>query len=174
MYPQSDDDASYPTKESLAEKLGKLTNSTMLLAFVKNIKEDLNESKIIAGQDTGLDLTPEEMRKALIITTSKKIKEIKGRKPTLINLDSNVDDVLEKLNKTFDDNVAELFELKNEIDDLAGGDGVYPKSAILKPNDFAQLKKWLPNDMKNKKFSLLYHGKKDGYTSQAFHQKCDN
>lgn len=43
-----------------------------MTAFIKNIKEDLNEGKIMATHED-LQLTPEEARRALIITTSKKL-----------------------------------------------------------------------------------------------------
>jgi len=67
----------------------------------------------------------------------------------------------------------DVFELQNEIEDLATGDN-FPKSSLAKANDFMLLKKWLDKDYKNRKWKLIYKGTKDGMTSNAFHEKCNN
>jgi len=63
LYPQENEKETnlYPSKQEIITKLGKITNSTQLLAFVKNIKQDLNEAKynmLNANQET-----LEEMKK---------------------------------------------------------------------------------------------------------------
>jgi len=78
-FPKEDVAGLYPTKEELYEKLGKLGNTTQLLAFVRNIKEDLNEDKILSEQ---AELTPEENRIFLLKNLSKKIQENKNKFPT--------------------------------------------------------------------------------------------
>jgi len=172
-YPKADDLSLYPSKEELLSKIGKIQNATQLMAFVKNIKEDLNENKIMEGQHDGLSLTPEESRRALIITSSKKINEFKNRKPTLVDSESDMEKATAILEEAIEKSLGNLFDLKNEIEDLATGD-TFPKSQILKQPNWKDLKKWLPKDLSNKKIKLLYNSQKDGANGYTFHQKCDN
>lgn len=45
---------------------------------------------------------------------------------------------------------------------------------ILDNTDWGLVKTWVPTDLAVKKPNLLYRASTDGFTSQAFHTRCDN
>jgi predicted nucleic acid-binding Zn-ribbon protein len=169
-YPKEDDISLFPTKDELVSKLSKLQNATQLLAFVKNLKEDLNESKISSGDMEWL--TPEEARIILIKNISKKLDTIKNKTPTLIDPEADVTKAKEDFEKAFSGITDKLFNLSNEIEDVIHGE--WPKSSLLKAADFAQIKKWLEKEFQNKKWKLIFKGTKDGQNATAFHKNCNN
>jgi len=66
----------------------------------------------------------------------------------------------------------EAFYVQNGISEFNMANLVTIDSKILKSMDQASmLKKWISNG--SVKFKLLYRGSRDGYTSTAFHKKCD-
>jgi len=140
------------------------------MAFVRTVKEDLNENVILKGD---MDwLTPEEGRLVLIKNLSKKFEAFKIKQPTLIDKEANVSKFNEELEKALARGMDGLFNLQNEIEDVAGGD--FPQSKILKGTDFALIKKWLPSELSKKKFKLLFRGTKDGMNGNTFHQLCND
>jgi len=169
-YPKADDMGLYPTKEELGYKYNKLQNATQLLAYIKNIKEDMNENKVLSGDMEWL--TPEEARIVMIKNLSKKLDEIKTKTPTLI--DPNVD--LVKLKAEFDKAAEKfidgVFELNNAIEDVTVGN--FPKSTIIKPQDFSMLKKFLDKEWANRKWKLIFRGSRDGQNASSFHSNCNN
>jgi hypothetical protein len=169
-FPKQDDLSLYPTKDELVSKLGKIQNSTQLTAFFKTLKEDINEHKMVESLE--ISLTPEEMRRALIINSTKKINEALKKKPTIIDTEADQEKILETLQEQVDKAMDGLFDLQDSIEDIATGDN-FPKSALMKPAEFRLFKKWLPKEYANKKVKLIYSGKKDGYTASAFHQKVN-
>mmetsp|Transcript_80768 Transcript_80768/g.112191 ORF Transcript_80768/g.112191 Transcript_80768/m.112191 type:complete len:191 (-) Transcript_80768:238-810(-) len=130
----------------------------------------MNEHKMVENLD--IALTPEEMRRALIINSTKKINEALKKKPTIVDPEADMEKILEELQKQVDTAFDGLFELTDNIEDIATGDN-FPKSALMKPAEFRLFKKWLPKEYANKKVKLIYSGKKDGYTASAFHQKVN-
>jgi len=46
-------------------------------------------------------------------------------------------------------------------------------SGILSDNEKLMLLQWIPTDLKKKKLSLLFRASRDGFTAQAFHEKCN-
>jgi hypothetical protein len=169
-FPKAEDASLYPSKEELLTKLSKLQNSTQLMAFVKNVKEDLNESKLYETQD---GLTADEARRFLIKNLTKKLEEIKSKSPTLIDPDGDVTKAKEALEKALAKMWDGLFNLNNEIEDIATGDS-FPRSVLLKSTDFSMIKKWLDKEYQNRKFKLLYRGTKDGMNATTFHNLCNN
>jgi len=111
--------------------------------------------------------------KNLIKSLSKKLDDYKFKAPTLIIPEVDTTKLKEDFVKAFNKMVDGIFELTNEIEDFATGDA-FPKSALLKAADFAQIRKWLDKEWSRKKFKLVFRGTRDGMTSTAFHQFCDN
>jgi len=140
------------------------------MAFVKNVKEDLNENKLFESQE---GLTVDEARRFLIKNITKKLEEIRNKSPTLIDAEGDISKAKETLEKSLTKMWESIFTLNNEIDDITTGDS-FPKSNIIKPADFQMIKKWLDNDWKNRKFKLLYRGTKDGMNATTFHNLCNN
>jgi len=169
QYPKSDDVNLYPEKDELWNKVTKLQNATQLMAFVKTIKEDLNETKILQGD---MDwLTPEEARLVLIKNIAKKLDGYKTKLPN-ISTPEGTSKLKEEFDKQLTRYVDGLFELNNEVEDVTGGD--FPKSSIIKSADFTMIKKWLDKEWSNRKFKPLFRGSKDGHNASAFHKACDN
>jgi len=48
------------------------------------------------------------------------------------------------------------------------------ESTILTNNEKLLLLQWIPINLQNKKWTLLLRASRDGYTVQAFHNKCNN
>jgi len=66
----------------------------------------------------------------------------------------------------------EQLSLHNEIIEFNMGNITMIESKIIKTGEQARmLKKWISSG--NVKFKLIYRGSRDGYTPQAFHDKCD-
>ena len=139
------------------------------MAFVKTIKEDLNESKILQADMEWL--TPEEGRLVLIKNIAKKLENFKTKLPTMDGPE-NAAKIKEEFDKALAKYVDSSFEFNNEIEDVTGGD--WPKSSLLKSQDFQMIKKWLEKDWSNRKWKPVFKGSKDGHNSSAFHKACDN
>jgi hypothetical protein len=169
-FPKAEDLSLYPSKEDLYNKLSKLQNATQLMAFVKNIKEDLNEAKLFESQE---GLTASEARRFLIKNITKKLEEGKNKLPTLIDPEGDYDKAREQLEKALTKALDSLFTLNNGIDDISTGEG-FPKSVLAKASDWALIKKWLDKEWQNKKLKLIYKGTKDGMNATKFHEMCNN
>jgi len=169
-YPKADDASLYPTQEELIQKLHKIQNATQLLAFVKNIKEDMNETKMLSEETEWL--TPDEARLVLIKNLSKKLEGYKTKTPTLVDTEADISKIKPEFEKSLEKFVESFFELKNGIEDPSAGD--FPKSLIIKGPEFNMIKKWLEKEFANKKWKLIFRGSRDGHTASAFHKHCDN
>jgi len=142
-----------------------------MMAFVKNIKEDINETKIFTDEDKST--SHEEARKNLIKTISKKLDTYKSKSPTLIDPEADIDKLKVEFEKATTKFVDNIFTLNNEIEDIATGDA-FPKSSLLKQSDFPMIKKWLEKEFANKKWKLVFKGTKDGMNATAFHNNANN
>jgi len=77
-YPSKEDISFlFPTKEDLVYKLGKITNATQLTAFVRNLKEDLNEEELSDAAEINL----ERNRKSYVQLLSKELVKVEDIKP---------------------------------------------------------------------------------------------
>jgi DNA-binding ferritin-like protein len=120
-FPKEDDAGLYPTKEELFTKLSKLQNATQMMAFVKNIKEDLNENKLLSDEDSK-NVSHDEARRNLIKTISKKLEAYKFKGPTLIDPEADMTKLKEEFEKATTKLLDGVFTLNNEIEDIASGD----------------------------------------------------
>jgi hypothetical protein len=171
-FPKAEDSTLYPSREELANKLSQITDPTEMMAFIKSIKDDMNEAERSKCTDTE-NPTNEDPRLALIKSLCTKLEDIKSKTPTIINPSADIAKAREKLQDSLAKMFDEVFELQNEIEDLSGGD-LFPKSSLAKANDFAQMKKWLDKEYRTRKWKLVFKGTKDGMTSTAFHEKANN
>jgi len=154
----------FPSKEDLVNKLGKITNATQLMAFARNLKEDLNEQKL--GIGSGL----EGGRKTYLSTLSKELLKLDNLRPKYQQGDLEMSGFKTEIKATFEDLLGRLLNLENPIGDVVKGANF--ESKILRGEDFALLRSWTP---KNLKFApkLIYRGSRDGLNGDAFHKKCD-
>lgn len=169
-FPKTDDQSLYPTKEEIISKYQDCKDSSSLLAFIRNLKEDIHENKLFSEDERS---NPELARRLLIKNLAKKLDEYKAKSPSLIIPDPDLSKVRAEFDKVLSKLTDSIFELTNEIEDLSQGEG-NPKSSILKSSDFNQLRKWLDKEWAKKKFKLIFKGSKDGMTSSKFHELCDN
>jgi len=154
----------FPSKEDLVTKLGKITNATQLMAFARNLKEDLNEQKL--GIGAGL----EGGRKTYLNTLSKELLKLDNVRPKYQEGDLEMSSFRTEIKTSFEDLLGRLLSLENPIGDVVKGANF--DSKFLKGEDFALLKSWAP---KNLKFNpkLVYRGSRDGMNGATFHKKCD-
>jgi len=154
----------FPSKEDLVTKLGKITNATQLMAFARNLKEDLNEQKL--GIGAGL----EGGRKTYLSTLSKELLKLDNLRPKYQQGDLEMSGFKTEIKTHFEELLSRLLYLENPIGDVVKGANY--ESKFLKAEDFALLKSWAP---KNLKFApkLVYRGSRDGLNGAAFHKKCD-
>jgi len=62
-------------------------------------------------------------------------------------------------------------ESESESEDDEGEDTKFPKSKLIKGSFAKTLHKWTGE---KKRWKLIFRASRDGYTSSAFHSKCDN
>jgi len=166
-YP-SEEDISFlfPTKEDLVTKLGKITNATQLTAFVRNLKEDLNEQKL--GNATEINL--ERNRKAYIQILSKELVKVEDIKPYYKEGDLDLSGFKTELQNHVSDLLRKMLTLEQPIQDVVSGSTYQSKFA--KPEEFEMIKKWMPSGASfNPK--LIYQASRDGADGDSFHKHCD-
>jgi len=156
----------FPTKEDLTTKLGKITNATQLTAFVRNLKEDLNEQKI--GNVPGGDL--DRNRKGYIQTLSKELVKVENISPSYIAGEIDLSGFKSELQEKITDLLGQLLVLENPIQDVISSNSY--QSKFVTGEEFEMIKQWLP---KGTSFNprLLYQASKHGFDGNAFHKYCD-
>ena len=161
----------YPTQEEIIHKLHKITNSTQLLAFIKNIKQDLNEAKYNPLNQNQESI--EEIQKKNLSSLSKALESSVKNIPQYINTKNYTSDkVIKDIKEILDKSLSKFLDLQHEILDLTKGETMPQSKILTNPEQLNLLKKWLKKDVLNLK--LLYRGSKDGFTGNAFHNKCNN
>jgi hypothetical protein len=156
----------YPTQDEIKERMSKIINHTQFQAFVKNLKEDLNESRLVGDERGNID----DNRKALLVEIVSRIEDNKTKYPTFGNESLNLNEIHTKLQGTLDNSFKDMFILSNEISDVTS-QGVFPLSKILKNSDFQLIMNWLPNGFNNSRPELLYQSSRDGKSISAITQK---
>jgi len=170
-YPKDDIANLFPSKEELQKKLNKIQSPSQLEIFVKGIKEDLHEAEILQLDENKF---VSEARLELLQKLSKKLTDIKNESPRFVECSDNMEKLKTEFETALGKFIGSAFEIADPVDDLTfamseGG----AKSKIIKPNDFAMIKKWLPSEFKNKRLKLIYQGTRDGMNPQTFHTNCD-
>ena len=113
-YPQDEDDALlYPSKDELLQKYAKINNHIQLMVFVKNIREDLNESKLLPNETEEKD--PNKLRKEYIKKLAEDIKETNKKYPTYSLKD------ISSVNETVTKEIESITTLENSIPELSTG-----------------------------------------------------
>lgn len=117
-YIGSNDDSA-PTKEQIVEKFEKITNYAQLLAYVRGIKEDMNEK---ASLNSGLEieLTVDEARKFQLKRLYKEINEISTKTPNL-KLNKTSEETFSSISSQIEKSLNTMFVLENEIPDITVG-----------------------------------------------------
>lgn len=170
FYSKSDEDNLNPSKEEIISKLGRAQRLEHFEFIIKNIKDDMAESRISEG-------TLDQKIAAIKETIKDMAETLKTQASTFPVLDFTVESNLDALLKEFkDDHVKPYFEqhlnLQNAITEFNMGNIILIDSKILKSGDQTRLlKKWIATG--SVKFKLLFRGTRDGFTAQAFHDKCD-
>jgi len=87
-------------------------------------------------------------------------------------IESNLNDIVKEFKETNTEYFNEKFSLSNAMFEFTMGNVALIDSKILKTTDQSlMLKKWISNG--SVRFKLLWRGTRDGFTSTAFHAKCD-
>jgi hypothetical protein len=176
-FPKADDLNLYPTGEELMIKLGKLQNSTQLLAFIKNIKDDINESKLYPKEVQDLGLSADEARRFLLKNLTKRLTEQTKKNPTLVDPESNLEEIIKNVEQSISGWLDPMFSLNNSVEDIVTGQEIGELMAggtLIKSSDKALIKSWMDTEFKNKKMKLIYKGTKHGMNATEFHKNCNN
>lgn len=159
-FPSETDYELYPTKDTLFERVTKISNSTQLIAFVKNLKQDLNEQKLMANSEYDDD---DELKRRMFI---KNITEVLNQNLTKYPSYADNSEIVEKhkasISKAVDDALNSLFNIDNPFIDASLSGGSFPKSDIMKIDDFKNIVSWLPSEYKGRNWKLLFSWAKDG------------
>lgn len=166
-YPTQEDILTlFPSRESLDNQLHTIVDYTHLMAFVRNIKDDLNEHKL--GLTLG-DENSQESRKSYLEGISKELATVENLKPRLES-EQELVAIKATLKKPFEDTIEKMLRLDDPIPDVVLASNY--ESSILNAEQFKLLKQWLPQRSKfNPK--LLYRGIRDGMDPKTFHNLCD-
>lgn len=151
----------FPSKEELTGKLQKISNATQLMAFVRNLKEDLNEQKLLSIRTD---------QKTYLNTLKSELAKVESAKPYFSTEDYNIPSLKAELKKSLEEALEKLLVLENPIKDVVKNNDFGSK--LINAEQFELLRKWVP---KNLKFNLkmLYRASKDGTDAASFHKHCD-
>ena len=162
-YPKAEDvDTLFPSKADLQARLKKVTNASELRIFVQNLAEDTQENTKNQNEDE------DQMKEESLTSLSDTLTNLNYSAPTFkvsnlstCDLEVSVKDCLSKF-------LEQRFTLVKEF---IPKKSLYPISSLIKPNDWKQIKEWVPEKY-NFSPKLLYQSKVDGLTAKAFHSKC--
>ncbi|MDR3540263.1 MAG: TLD domain-containing protein [Desulfosporosinus sp.] len=145
----------YGCKE-LAEACGGITSATLGMVTA-SLKTDVAEVR------REMDAKLSEAEKAAKLENAKLEERISA-------LEQKLDSVLKLLCKS----TTKGEEIKT-AKGKTGGNEKWKKSTMMTVDQARLLKEWIkPNELAKVRLILLYRGSRDGYTSGAFHTKCDN
>jgi len=155
----------FPSKEELVQKLGKMTNATQLMAFVRNLKEDVNEQKL----GVRATMRPEEKKNGLLeklVLDLARVEDCKPHYEQRHQISRVKDQIRIHLNETF----YKMLELTDPVADVTKLSTF--NSKFMKPQDFQILRNWLPE---SKSFlpRLIYQNNRDGQIKSNFHKFCE-
>jgi len=154
----------YPSQEDLVHRLGKITNATHLMAFVRNLKEDLNEQKFSSRSTRNL----EEDKNAYLKKLSSNLAEVANSKP-FYQQKLEFPLLKDQNRRYFTETIYKMFELEDPVLDVMRL-GTF-NSKFLKNQDFQLLKSWFPVNMKFVP-RLIYQGSRDGMQRTQFRHFC--
>ena len=161
-YPTPDDiPFLFPTKEDLNNKLQKISNSTQLTAFVRNLKEDLNENKLVPVRTDP---------KTFLNNLKAELTKLEKTKPIYSTEGSEVSEVKTDMKKNLEEALEKLLILENPIKDVVQGRNF--DSKIMSGEQFELVRSYMPSGYRFD-LKLLYRGTKDGMDGNKFHALCD-
>jgi len=160
-YPTAEDMTTlFPSRETLINRIQKITNCTQLEAFIKTIQEDLTEQKL-SGED----------QENYLRSFARKMTQVEYTRPQYGEVD--VSSIRLQIDKRLQEALDKIFVLKEKVLDVnIGKSGV--NSEILTSVDLELIKSWV--DYKYKADfapKLLYRASTDGKQNHIFHQRCD-
>jgi len=156
-----DIEATYPTAETLKQKISRIGNMDQLEGFMKEVIEDVNFENLY-GED-GL-----EKRKYKINYQMNCIQRFETCFPAIedqlmMNLENSMKEPLQEFS-------SQEVTIKNPLALRMKESPVGSK--ITDGEQYAVIKSWLPGS-NNLDLKLLYRGSDDGMLAQEFHMKCD-
>lgn len=162
-FPTDSDIDLYPNMETLAERFNKIQNATQLIGFVRNIKQDLNEATLMSG----LEGDDEMKRIVYLKSLSEGIHENKKIYPSMLDADYEPTSFKSDLTKILNEKIDKFFRISNSYLDLSTNAAGWPKSDLLKVEDFKLIQGWLPEKYRGKKWKLLYSYAKNEKNANA-------
>jgi len=166
-YPTKEDiPLSFPCKEDLLAMLDRITDSTQLTAFVRNLKEDLNEKKF------GIRPELEGSREISLENFCNRLKKMEDVKPHFQQVDDlEVSNLKKEVARNFDIYLRDLLKLEKAIEDVTKG--VNLDSRFLESDQITFLQELVPENLKFSDPKPVYRASRDGFEGKDFHEKCD-
>jgi hypothetical protein len=160
----------FPSFADIMNRLNKATDKKELENQLKMLHRDILLGNSLSG-------TIEEkikQMKNMMIEFSKNLKSQISSRPSadklVISIKQEMERSIAEIANNFEKNKRNPCE--NPILLFNGAYPHFSDSVIIKPDVVTLFTAWLSSKTFNLK--LLYRGSKDGYTAEAFHQKCDN
>jgi hypothetical protein len=169
FYSKSDEDNLNPTKEEIVSKMNRAQKLEEFEFIIKNIKDDISESKIVEGtMDQKVQAIKSSIREMADV-----LKQQANSTPLIsYKIESDLNTVLKEFKEDCEPFFEEKLSLSNSIAEFNMSNIVMLDSKIVKSAEQSMLlKKWISNGMV--RFKLLYRGTRDGFTAAAFHKKTD-
>jgi len=164
------EDTSYPTKETIYQRLNACKSYDDVDSYVKTLKDDMLEISMY-GKDP--ETRSKELRIALKEFSSAVLKNCKEFPQTCFSTNEKANEIKEKLQTTIKPLFDNILEVSNPIDLLSLSEtGRIGSTIVTKIEDVKLLRSWIGTGIV--KFKLLYRGSKDGFTGEIFHKKCDD
>lgn len=152
----------FPSEPELVDNLKKVSDAMELMAFIRNIKEDLTDNQLSKAQ---------EEREKHLKEIYKDLCQINEKRPRYEEDSLNVTQTKNSLKNLLDLELDKVFKFQDRIPDIKREN--FPESKIAENKDFLLIKNWLPEGYKLD-LGLLFRGTRDGMDTDVFHKLCDN
>ena len=166
------------SEESLIKTFETIKDPLQFEAYIRSIKEDLNEEVLKINKTKPFD----QDRKLKLPSLYKRLAELQSAKPTYNVVIPKPSFPMRKSKAIFNiktelqNNIKELLEkilvFETPIPDVLD-DCNCPDSKVIESSQYPLLREWLPEEFRHQNLQLLYRGTRDGMSAVSFHKNCD-
>lgn len=162
-YPRQEDiDALFPTRDELENDFRRTRSTTDVEAFVKKIKNQLEENK----NNIGASFLNDEIKQQKLETLKAELLDLEIFKR---DVQGEIQAIRNEAKEALEHEIQPSSSLASQNSEP------FPSGELnLSPEDFQTIKGWLPDQYsENFEPQLIYKGLRDGITPEAFHTHCD-
>jgi len=155
----------YPTSETLKERMSQICDLDQLQAFVKGVSEDQRFENIYCDERDGLERRKQKINRfrTYCQNIGSSFPKLQGQLLKLENVENQMKSFLSSFSQ-------QQVQVENSI--ALKMKEISEESNIIGNEQYEVLKSWIPNS-DNLRLKLLYRASIDGPSPQIFHKNCD-